>query len=221
MTDPRNRPDDRPNVGSEPLEDEIQALQGEAMPEDQDGVLDLDELEAAAEPTQTELDEGAVTIPDRRYAAEARNPDGLASLDEAIDTELREGETDDPLVAIEEGFTYIPPSDPPTVPSDDPQGIDIAAGSGAGAADEPFDEDHRGGGDLDESDMNARIREAIRDDAATSAYADTIEIAVIGTTVVLRGTVEELDDGDTLAAVVEQVTGVDEVRDETEVAALG
>ncbi|MEA2519129.1 MAG: hypothetical protein QOF49_1209 [Chloroflexota bacterium] len=221
MSDARNLPDDRPNVGSMPLEDEIQALQGEAMPDDQDGALDLDELEGASEPTRTELDSGAVTVPDREFIAEGRSPDAVVSLDDAVDAELRDGETDDPLVAIQEGFTYVPPSDPPTVPSDDPQGIDIAAGFGAGASGEPLDDDHRGGGTLDESDMNARIREAIRGDAATSPYADELQIAVVGTTVVLRGVVDEIDDGDTLAAVVEQVSGVTDVRDETEVRGLG
>jgi hypothetical protein len=99
----------------------------------------------------------------------------------------------------------VPPSDPPTVPGDDPQGASVA-----GAAD-----------DIDESDVNARIREAIRADAATSPYADRLRIAVVGSTAILRGTVDELDDGDTLSAIVGEVPGIDEVRDETEVAGLG
>jgi hypothetical protein len=221
MTDPRSRPDDRPNVGSQPIEEDIQALQGEEMPEDQDGALAADEVEMARVPTMTELDSGAVTIPDRRGLDDPFDPNATSSLDAAADSELREGETDDPIVAIEEGLTYVPPSDPPTVPSDDPQGIDVAAGSGVEGADEPFDDDHRDGADLDESDMNARVRAAIRDDAATSQYADRIEIAVLGSTAILRGTVDEIDDGDTLAAVVERVGGIREVRDETEVANLG
>jgi osmotically-inducible protein OsmY len=71
-----------------------------------------------------------------------------------------------------------------------------------------------------ESDINARIREALRADGATSALADRLEIAVIGSTAILRGVVDDLSDGDDLVAVVEQVEGIDEVRDQTEVAGL-
>ena len=220
MNDPRNRPDDRPSVGTEPLGDELRDLLGEEPPDDQDGAITIDEIEPARVPTLTELDEGAATIPDRRYVSET-NPDAVASLDLAIESELRDGETDDPLVAIEEGQTWVPPTDPPTVPSDDPQGIDVAAGTGVESADEPYDDDHRGGGDLDEGELNGRIREAIRNDAATSALADRLEIAVVGSTAILRGVVDDLDDGDNLAAVIEQVDGIDDVRDETEVASLG
>jgi hypothetical protein len=220
MDDPRNRPDDRPDGSTQSLEDDLQELLGEEPPDEQDGAITIDEVETARVPTLTELDEGATTIPDRRYVSEA-NPDAVASLDLAIESELRDGETDDPLVAIEEGQTWVPPSDPPTVPSDDPQGIDIAAGTGVEGAIERYDDDHGGGGDLDEGELNARIREAIRNDAATSALADRLEIAVVGSTAILRGVVDDLEDGDNLAAVIEQVDGIDEVRDETEVASLG
>lgn len=220
MTDPRNRPDERPDTDGTSLEDEIAALQGEEPLDEQDGALDIDDVEGARRPTLTELDGGAITVADREYAAVAGR-DIVASLDALQEDGLRDGETDDPLVAIEEGLTYIPPSDPPTAPSDDPQGIDVAGGSGVLGASEPIDDDHGTGDGLDESEINARIRAAIRDDAATSPLADRIEIAVVGSTAILRGTVDDLDDGDTLAAVVERVAGIDDVRDETEVASLG
>jgi hypothetical protein len=220
MDDPRKRPDDRPNVGTESLEDQLRELLGDEPPDEQDGAITIDEIEPARVPTMTELDEGATTVPDRRYVTEA-NPDAVASLDQAIESELRDGETDDPLVAIEEGQTWIPPSDPPTVPSDDPQGIDVAAGTGVLGAGERYDDDHLDGADLDEGELNGRIREAIRNDAATSELADRLEIAVVGSTAILRGVVDDIEDGDNLAAVIEQVDGIDEVRDETEVASLG
>jgi hypothetical protein len=220
MNDPRNKPDDRPNIGNTSLEDDLRELLGDEPADEQDGAITIDEVEPARVPTLTELDEGASTVPDRSYVSEA-NPDAVASLDQAIESELRDGETDDPLVAIEEGQAWVPPSDPPTVPSDDPQGIDIAAGTGVEGAGERYDDDHLGGGDLDEGELNGRIREAIRNDAATSALADRLEIAVVGSTAILRGVVDDLEDGDNLAAVIEQVDGIDEVRDETEVASLG
>lgn len=221
MNDPRNRPDDRPSPASQPSVDDVRELLGEEEPDEQDGAITIDEVETARVPTMTELDEGASTIPDRRYASEDENSDALSSLDAAADSELRDGETDDPLVAIEEGQTWVPPSDPPTVPSDDPQGIDVAAGTGVEGVGERYDDDHRSGGDLDEGELNARIREAIRNDAATSVLADRLEIAVVGSTAILRGVVDDIGDGDALAAVIEQVDGIDEVRDETDMASLG
>ncbi len=182
MPDPRSLPDDRPNVGSQPLEAEIQALQGEEMPDDQDAVLSPDEIEGDRELTITEQEWG---IPE--------------------DPEMRSGETSDPLIAIEEGETWVPPSDPPIVPSDDPQGIDVP-----GSAD----------GDDAESDINARVREALRADAATSALADRLEIAVVGSTAILRGQVDGLEDGDALIDVASRVEGIEDVRDETEVPGL-
>lgn len=181
MTDPRMRPDDAPNVGSRSLEDEIAGLQGEAPFIDQDAVLDPDEIEGEREPTMSESEWG---VP--------------ASAD------LRTGETDDPLVAIEEGQTYVPPSDPPVVPSDDPQGVESPAGAAAQA----------------EGDLNARIREELRADAATSGLADRVQIAVIGSTAILRGTVDGIEDTDSLVEVVGRVAGIDDVRDETEVPGL-
>jgi hypothetical protein len=181
MTNPRAFPDDRPNVGSEPLVDVIAELQGDAPFEDQDAVLDPDEIEDEREPTLSEQEWGVVASPD-----------------------LRSGETDDPLVAIEEGQTYVPPSDPPIVPSDDPEGVESPGGDGLDA----------------EGDLNARIRDELRADAATTALADRLEIAVVGSTAILRGTVDGIEDTDAILEVASRVDGIDEVRDETEVAGL-
>jgi len=51
--------------------------------------------------------------------------------------------------------------------------------------------------------------------------AQRIQVALRGGTVILRGEVEDLVDTDEVVAVVERVTGVTEVIDEIEVAALG
>jgi BON domain len=205
MSDPRSAPDDRPNVGSEPLEEELRALAGEEPADEQDGALDLDEIATPPEPTASELDYGTGVTADPEAWDERAGSGDVVSLDALVDSDLREGETDNPLVAIEEGMTYVAPSDPQMVPSDDPQGVDVAGSSDMDGA---------------ESDINARIREALRADGATSALADRVEIAVIGSTAILRGVVDDLTDGDDLVAVVEQVEGIEEVRDETEVAGL-
>src|SRR4051812_24103012 len=204
MFDRRNQPEDRLDGARTTLEDEIAALQGEEPIADQDGAFDRDDVESSRTPTLTELDGGAATVAERVSVWTAADAGATVSLDALTDSEPRDGETDDPLVAIEEGQTYVPPSDPPTAPSDDPQGIDVAGGSGVEGAAEPLDDDHRSGAEDGESDVNERVREAIRNDAATSALADRVEIAVLGATAILRGTVDDLDDGDTLAAVIER-----------------
>ncbi|HZC32801.1 MAG TPA: BON domain-containing protein [Candidatus Bathyarchaeia archaeon] len=219
MPDPRSAPDDRPNIGSEPLEDELRAIEGEEPVEDQDAVVDAVEIEDDDEPTMTELDRGEN---DRANVGRLPGDDDLASLEVLASGELRSDETDDPDVATEEGLAWVPPSDPPVIAdAEEDDGIVIASGIGTSALDEPYDDDHRSEDLTAEGDMNARIREAIRADAATSGYADRILIAVLGSTVILRGVVDDLADGDELVAVVERVKGVDEVRDETDVASLG
>jgi hypothetical protein len=215
---------DRPDTDLPP--EDVQALLGEELPIDQDAVLELDEIETLRQPTLTERDTGAASDEDRELLAEATEDDLLtevdgliddpteiaalrpdaASLDELTDEELREGETTDPIEATEEGEVWIPPTNPPVVPvTDDPDGIEVP-----------------GFGELDaaEGSLNAEIREALRSDASTSSLADRLEIAVIGSTAVIRGVVDGIEDSDAIVDVVSQVDGIDEVRDETEVAGL-
>jgi hypothetical protein len=172
--------------------------------------VDEADVEHGPEVTDTEIYEGELEA--QGGAIDAEQPlEGLGTR------ELREGETDDPAVAAEEGLTYVPPMDPPVAPSADPEGIEVAAGFGTTARDEPFDLDHHGSALSEDDEMEARVREALRADAATSRYADAIVIGTRGGTVALRGTVDDIEDGDAIAAVAEAVTGVVEVIDELEV----
>jgi hypothetical protein len=205
MPDPRSAPDDRPNIGSEPLEEELRTLAGEEPADEQDGALDLDEVATRPELTPSELDYGAGITADPEAWEDRAGTGDVVSLDALVDSDLRDGETDNPLVAIEEGMTYVPPSDPPVVPSDDPEGVEVPGSPDTDGA---------------ESDVNARIREALRADGATSALADRLEIAVIGSTAIIRGQVDGIEDGDALVEVASQVDGIEEVLDQTEVAGL-
>jgi hypothetical protein len=204
----RPRQSDLPDDASLSLAETIQALQGEALPPDQDGAFEPDEIERRRRPTMTEIDRGAPPEDDRDEAT-AGSLDGLA-----ID-ELRTGETDDPDVAAEEGLTYIPPMDPPFGPSNEPDGIDFAAGSGVSAMDEPYDASHHADSVPDDLEMTARIREALRADAATAPYADQLLVATIGTRAVIEGEVDDIDDSDAVLAVVDRVAGIDEIDDRT------
>ncbi len=141
-------------------------------------------------------------------------------LESLTDTELREGETDDPNIAAEEGLTYVPPSDPPVYPGTDAEGADVAAGFGSTSLDEPFDADHHDELLYAEDEMTARVRDALRADSSTSAIADQIEIDTEGGVVTLRGQVDDVEDTDNAAAVAELVEGVTEVRDRLRVRGL-
>jgi hypothetical protein len=211
MSEPRREQPRRLDPDDIALAAEIQSLQGEEMPVDQDAFLEPDEIEAQRTLTRTELDAG--------YTAPATDEGGAARLDGLALDDLREGETDDPGVATQEGLTYVPPSDPPfRIDPDDPEGIAVAAGPGTSALDEPYDPDHVGDPLPDEAELTARIREAIAADAATTAYADRLVIGTRGSTAVVRGIVDDIDDSDAIAAVIERVEGIDEVVDETELA---
>src|SRR5688572_3296038 len=120
MSDSRPGAPRRPHPEDLALIEELRQLAGEEMPEDQDAVLEPDEIEQRREPTLTELDRGE-SAPDPDAAEEeVESLDGLA-LDD-----LREGETDDPDVAAEEGLTYVPPIDPPTrVDEEEPGGLEV------------------------------------------------------------------------------------------------
>ena len=193
-----------------PIEDVVE-LQGDVPPADQDGFLEPDEIEHERRPTQTELDHG-YAAPDRTYAAnEAEELDGL-DLDD-----LREGETDDPDAATEEGLTYVPPIDPPLYADPESEdGIVIAAGPSVSAESEPYDNSHRSSDLPVETDLTDRIHAALRADAATSALADRLIIGTKGGKVVVRGVVDGIEDTDSIVEVIERVSGVTEVVDETE-----
>jgi hypothetical protein len=197
MSEPRPETPTPPDPDDVADIEEIANLQGEAMSIDQDAVLEPDEIEQRREPTQTEFDRGELAPDPGADEGDVESLDGLA-LDD-----LREGETDDPDVATEEGLAYVAPSDPPfRVDAEDPEGIEVA-----GAMDDSV-----------ELDLTARIRDALEADAATTDLADRLVIGTRGSTVVVRGIVDDIDDGDNIASVIEQVDGVDEVIDETELA---
>jgi hypothetical protein len=183
MTNQRTAPDDAPNSGGrDTAVEDIVELQGDELPIDQDAVVDADEIEEPRRPTLSEQEWGIVEPPSSRA-----------------------GETTDPLVAIEEGQTYIPPTDPPIVPArDEPEGIETPRGDRVDA----------------EGDINARIRDELRSDAATTALADRLQIAVLRSTAIIRGQVDGIEDTDAIVEVASRVEGISEVRDETDVAGL-
>jgi hypothetical protein len=146
-------------------------------------------------------------------------PDEI-KLESLVADEARAGETDNPDEAAEEGLTWIPPTDPPVVPGREGQDPAVAAGFGSSAEDEPFDADHHGELLFSADERTARVEEALRSDARTSAFAEQIEVDTEGPRVILTGRVTELDDEDEAIAVAEEVPGVIEVVSRIEIEAL-
>ncbi len=127
-------------------------------------------------------------------------------LESLAATELRDGETDDPNEAAEEGLLWVPPIDPPRRVSD--EGPEVAAGFGTTAQDEPFDADHHSAGLPARDEIEERILEALRADATTAGLADHVEFDAEGGVVRIVGVVEDLEDEDAILSVIEVVPGV-------------
>ncbi len=157
----------------------------------QTAYVDVTDVDALAGATLTDVYEGN---------ADTEQTAGDDSYDLLIERELRAGETEDVMEAIEEGYTYLPPVDPPaSLDPDADHSLDALTGS------------------EDEDDLTAAVREALRRDSQTTDLVDQLRIATINGVVVVRGEVDDLDDTDNIVAVASVVAGVEAVRDETRV----
>lgn len=198
-----------------PFEDLQRELKGARPVEDQSAIIDASDVEGLGELTQSDIYEGELEA-----GVDDDLPTDEVRLELLTELELRADETDDAHEAAEEGFTYIPPIDPPTRVSVNMQDAEIASGFGVSALDEPYDADHPSSFLPGDDDLTARVRDALRADSISSGYADRIGITTSGSTVILRGVVDDLEDSDNLVAVAAYVEGIDEVIDELEVRTL-
>jgi len=221
-TRPQNRPSSDPstntplNPPSPSIEEQLRQLAGYRPADDQGEFPAADELDDLGQISSTDVYEGQL---------EAGSADDLPSdpdaenLEMLTELELRADETDDPMEAVEEGFIYVPPIDPPVVPGGN-DNAEVASGLGVSALDEPYDEDHHDDFMTADDEVRARVREALRADSSTSQYVGRIAIVARDGVVTLRGQVDDLVDSDNLLAVAEYVDGVDEVVDELRVRGL-
>ena len=193
--------------------DTLRELTATPIYEEQDGAFDASEVETRPEGvTDEQLYEG-----DSGLIGNIGPIGDAERLELLEDDELRSDETSDPLLASEEGLAFVPPVDPPVLPADNPEGLEIAAGFASSRTDESFDSDHLTEVLPAEDEMTARVRDALRSDATTAAFADALEIETDGGRVILRGVVEDLEDDDNAVAVAGDVPGVEEVVDALEV----
>lgn len=190
------------------LEQLLTELEGRRRPEDQAAFIDPNDVDTLTQTTRSDIDGGEQGEPP------SADDDVLESLDLLDSPELRSEETDDAAEAVAEGYAYIPPIDPPTIPGTrDGDDALVASGFGISAGDEPYDADHHGAALLDEDEIAARVREALRADSSTANYAGQVRVVARGRVVVLHGVVDDLEDGDNLAAIAANVADVDEVID--------
>jgi hypothetical protein len=143
----------------------------------------------------------------------------LPSEDEGdLNEEPGEGESDDPLVATEEGVPYVPPTE--RVLSEerwDEGGVDVA---GSAATDEEeleqeADSDaERARGPRDEA-LLAEALAALRRSDLTAG--DRVQIDAAGSTIWVRGRVESIEIAEEIVALLGDLPGVTEVVDELDV----
>jgi hypothetical protein len=131
------------------------------------------------------------------------------------------GETDDYLVAREEGVPYVPPTDRVVSEARESEsGVDVAGTDETDAGElEREDAIQPEDGALPRDDeLRADVVSALR--ASDVPAGDRIRIAVTGSRVRVAGEVESVDVLDEILGIVGDVVGVDEVVDEVTVTGL-
>jgi hypothetical protein len=193
---------DQPDTAAD-VDPDVAQLLG-LRPPDADPIPSADEIDTLGVMTDTRVYQGDLEA--RPPGSDQPDEGQAGNLESLAAAELRDGETDDPNEAAEEGLAWIPPIDPPLRVDDD--GPEVAAGFGTTAQDEPFDADHHADGLPARDEVEQRIWEALRADAATAGLADRVEFDVEGGVVRIIGVVDDLEDEDAVLGVIEAVPGV-------------
>lgn len=168
---------------------------------------------------QPERDEG--DRPDETGDEGTRGPGRYEIPDEVEDLgidgaeiqETREGGTQDPREAAEEGLSYSPPTDPAVRPATDEESTtQMAAGFAHSVEEAPASAhdlpDRVARGDLQ---LETNVREALRDNSETSHLTD-IDVDVEAGMVTLQGTVPTRADLAMAHEIVRHLDGVARVR---------
>lgn len=143
--------------------------------------------------------------------------EGDDSLGDIIDTANTDGSTDNVQIAMDQGLVYSPPYDPPVVPSDDLQNVEIAAGFGSSIEDNFEVEDLPESLDDNEAELEADIRKALRYNSETT-HLDDVRVYIRNGVAYLRGTVEDDDDIAIVEEFIRDLDYVDDIQNELEVA---
>lgn len=135
--------------------------------------------------------------------------------------EPRTGQTDDFLVAREEGVPYTPPTERVLSEAREAESGADVAGTDSTDAGELEREDMVQPADTEfprDDELQADVVEALR--ASDVPAGDRLSVAVSGSQVFLRGQVESVDVLDEILGIVGDVPGVTDVTDEVELAGI-
>lgn len=153
------------------------------------------------------------------YEAMEENVDEMRRNQETgdvVDTRHTDGSTTNPVLAQEQGLVYIPPSDPPVLPSDDRQNVAMAAGfaqsmeeTEPGIVELP---ERVAGNDLD---LEQTIQTMLQNNSETAHLSD-VHLRVREGIVFLAGHVDTLDDIAIVDEMLRDIRGVRDVRNRLE-----
>ena len=132
-----------------------------------------------------------------------------------VDTAHTDGSTNNVHLAMDQGLVYDPPTDPPVVPSDDYQNVEIAAGFAQSIEDSPEIADLPDRVDNNDSDAEDDIRRALRYNSETM-HLDDVRVYVRDGIAYVRGTVMDDDDMALVDNMIRDLDVVDDVRIELE-----
>ncbi len=181
------------------FDEELREMAGYRSEQDQGmGAISASELEHIGNPTVTDIYQM-----DNDERSDMIDPED-ESLDTLTNANLREGETDDVMEAIEEGLSYVPPIDPP-LQADSDAAFEVSVVNGfAIDANEP--------GNERVASLTKQVHVRLLHDAATAQIAHRIHVREVEAGVIeLSGVVDDLTDEDLLLGVAETVEGIDEV----------
>src|SRR4249919_184993 len=82
----------------------------------------VDDLQVDGEPNSVEI-----SLEELEEQANDRQRERELAVEGPVDTQHSDGSAYYPLEADQQGLVYIPPDDPPVLPSDDPQGIEMGS----------------------------------------------------------------------------------------------
>jgi hypothetical protein len=143
---------------------------------------------------------------------EAEGGEGQPVVESLYDLEPEDQITTNPLEAVEEGYPYTPPTDPPVLPSDDLEGAEIAVGFASSTEESSPDEEILPArverGDLE---LERHVYTVLRNNSETQNLTD-IRVSVRDGVVFIQGTVQSDDDIAIVDDIVNDLDGVIEVR---------
>jgi hypothetical protein len=128
------------------------------------------------------------------------------------DLEPEDDITTDPVEAMEEGYPYVPPTDPPVLPSDDPERAEIAVGFASSTAESnPGEEVLPPRVERGDLKLEQHVYTVLQTSSETQNLTG-IEVSACNGVVFLRGTVQSDSDIAIVDDIVNDLDGVMGVR---------